>query len=210
MMVKLIGSTGHRRRSRLRSHAVLLAVVGLLMTVTAAPALGDDKIVDEVPFDFFYEDAQRQLVFITGPAFEQGCVGEGFTIATRRSVLEDDGTYTSRMRARGVRVALYEGFSSGADLIGAACGAVAQGLEPPQPVAEGVGSWVYWAEGQTALVQSSFDPPLAGTHVRNSAHGFVTYADGSVARVQGNAEWVAVADGELSISTNEVIVRPVR
>jgi hypothetical protein len=112
------------------------------------------------------------------------------------------------MRADGVRIALYEGFSSGGDLIGAACGALAQGLPAPQPIAEGTGTWIYRSEHQSALASSSFDLPLAGTHTTNSARGFVTYTDGSVAKVQGNAEWVAVADGVLEFSVNEVIVNP--
>ena len=193
-----------------RRHIItLLAAFALVVVIPASPAAADEPLVELVPFDFFYADNDSDLVLITGPAFEEGCLGEGFELRRRVSHLEEDGTYTSHMFANNVRIALYDGFASGDELIGAACGAIATGMEPPQPVAIGVGAWRYFAEDQTSLTPSSFEPPPPGSHVVNSAVGYVEYEDGSLARVHGIADWVVPEDGVLDPTDEDVTVYPI-
>ncbi len=184
----------------------LLAIVAVWATVVVAPvAANEHQIRDEVEFDFFYENTEAELVLVTGPPFEQGCLGEGFTVATMRSVLID-GVYTSRMTADGVEMRLYSAPSFGA-LIDAACEAFFTGGEMPQAIAFGIGSWTYLAENQTELPGSSFEAPSVGSHITNRAKAVMTFEDGTRADVVGNADLVWTEQGP-DASVNDVIVRP--
>lgn len=202
--------SGFGPRSRLWRSCASFGVIAVLMTMVVSPAIAAEPIVDEVVFEFVYHDAEAELALLTGPALEEGCLGEGFDTQTRYSKLESDGTYSSHVEATGVRLSLFEGFSSGFDVIAASCQAVAMGLEPPQPVAIGVGSWKFVADNQTVLQPNSFGPPPEGVHAVNSTRGTVTYADGSMAKVWAAAEWTALADGVIDTAVMELVVRPIR
>lgn len=187
---------------------VMLAVIAVWAAVIVAPATANDHvIVDEGEFDFFYENAEEELVLVTGPAFEQGCLGEGFTTVTRQSTLHD-GLYSSRMHVNGTEIRLYSAPSFGV-LVDAACEAVFTGGDVPQPIAFGVGSWKYRAWDQTALPASSFEPPSVGSHTVNSAWAVMEFTDGSQALVRGNADYIQTETGP-DLLVLEVIVKPAR
>jgi len=186
----------------------LLAIVAMWGAVLAAPAAANsDALITEGEFDYFYENTAEELVLVTGPAFEQGCLGEGFTVATMRSVLSN-GLYTSGMEASGVEMRLYSAPSFEA-LINEACGAVFGGGDVPEPIAFGIGSWKYKAWDQTSIPASSFEPPAVGSHTLNSAWATLVYTDGSRAQVRGNVHFIQTDAGP-NILVNEVIVMPVR
>jgi hypothetical protein len=146
----------------------LLAIAAMWVATIAAPATANEHVLtDEGLFDWFYESAEADLVLVTGPPFDQGCVGDGFTLVSRKSILKD-GLYTSRMNVNGTELRLYEA-SSFEELINAACEAFFTGGDMPEPIAFGVGSWKYRAWDQTELPPSSFDAPPVGAHIASSA-----------------------------------------
>jgi hypothetical protein len=172
----------------------------------AAPAIANDHVrTDEGLFDFFYESATEDLVLVTGPPFEQGCPGEGFTLASMTSILKD-GLYTSRMNVNGTEMRLYEAPSFDV-LINEACGAVFGGGDMPQPIAFGVGSWTYKAWDQAYLPSSSFDPPAVGSRLANSATATMTFTSGMVAEVRGIADYVWTAEGP-DVSLGDILIKP--
>jgi len=186
----------------------LLAIVAVWASVLVAPATANDHVtVDEGLFDWFYESAEADLVLVTGPPFEEGCVGDGFTLVTRKSILKD-GLYTSHMNTNGAEMRLYEAPSFEA-LINAACGALATGGDPPEPIAFGIGSWKYRASDQTALPASSFEPPAIGAHVVNSAWATMVFTDGSRAQVRGSADYVQTATGP-DLAVLDITIKPKR
>jgi len=172
----------------------LLAIVAVWASVLVAPATANEHVtVDEGLFDFFYESVEDQLVLVTGPPFEQGCVGDGFTLVSRTSILED-GLYTSHMNVDGTEMRLYEAPSFDV-LINAACEAFFTGGDMPEPIAFGIGSWKYRAWDQTELPASSFDAPPVGTHIRDSAWASMVFTDGTQAQVRGVTDLVWTENG---------------
>lgn len=186
----------------------LLAIVAMWATTIAAPATANEHVlIDEGLFDWFYESAEADLVLVTGPPFEQGCAGEGFTLVSRTSILKD-GLYTSHMNTNGAEMRLYEAPSFEA-LINAACEAFFTGGDMPEPIAFGIGSWKYRAWDQTELPGSSFDPPPVGSHIAHSAWASMVFTDGTRAQVRGISDYVETENGP-DFLLYDIIINPKR
>jgi len=184
----------------------LLAIVAVWAAVIAAPAAANDHVMwDDAEYDFFYESAEAELVLVTGPPFDQGCIGEGFTVTPRQSILID-GLYSSQMSASGVEMRLYSAPSFDV-LINAACEALFTGGDMPQPIAFGIGSYKYMAENQAFLPYSPSDGTSVGAHETNSAWAMMTFEDGTHAQVRGNADYTWTDQGP-NIALNEILIRP--
>jgi hypothetical protein len=172
----------------------LLAIAAMWAATIAAPATANEHVLtDEGLFDWFYESAEADLVLVTGPPFEQGCVGDGFTLASRTSILKD-GLYTSTMNVNGTEMRLYEAPSFEV-LINAACEAFFTGGDMPEPIAFGIGSWKYKAWDQTELPPSSFEVPPVGAHTTNTSWASMLFTDGTRAQVKGIADYVSTESG---------------
>lgn len=184
----------------------LLAIAAMWAATIAAPATASEHVLnDEGLWDFFYESAEADLVLVTGPPFDQGCIGEGFTLASRTSILKD-GLYTSHINTNGTEMRLYEAASFD-ELINAACEAFFTGGDMPEPIAFGIGSWKYRSWDQTTLPESSFDLGPVGAHIRDSAWATMVYTDGSRAQVRGVADYV-VTDTGIDLELGDIIIKP--
>lgn len=148
------------------------AALLLALTVVAGPAVAAppdqsgnvERFISET--GLFYGNGE--YVVVTGPAFEEGCFGEGFPEVTAQLVNRGNGSFSETFHVSGVDAMVFEYGGDAFDVIGANCDAVANG-EPLvfEPIAVGSGRHSFKVTGDEN-----------GVHVRNSFVGKVTTTDG--------------------------------
>lgn len=127
---------------------------------------------------YFYSDGE--VIVLTGPPFEEGCVEENFPPVVASVVQRGDGETFVHFQADEIPIMVFEGNDPFA-LLDQGCGAVLDddpSTNPPEPIAMGIGRH---------SVNETFDEN--GAHIRNSINGRVTFTDGSEKHVKATASF---------------------
>jgi hypothetical protein len=161
--------------------SVVVAVLVALPVVASAEPPAESGVVVRTTFDTGLVYEQGDIFVVGGPAWEDGCRGEGFNDVPFQIVeLPDDGGARLQMHFSGEFISVYQGdYANVWELIGTACAAVGAGLEPPQPIATGYGRY---------SLTEQFDAPGEGRG-QNSLVGRVTTTDGRTVRVSTFAKY---------------------
>lgn len=179
-------------RNHLHQTARHLTALGLAVAATATPGIASATPPDEsgVVTRAAYPDArvyaEDGVIVITGPEFQQGCLGLGFAQPVTSFINRPDGTEISHYHVTD-QIQVFEGGDPFA-LIDAACGAIFDGdpsTAPPQPIAVG--------EGRVQHRQSVSPDGIVDGH--NSVTGHVTTLIGDRVRVNAFAQFTQSADG---------------
>ena len=173
---------------------------------------GDQQpIRDTVSEDWFYLDPVREPTYflITGPKLGDGwCTVSNPGVIKRMSVLEPDGTYTSRLSARGLPASLYDitGHADGFAFLDAVCPVVIGGGEAPEPVAVGTARFSGVFSNQDELLDQLVYGP--GISVSNRTIAHLMMDDGTRVKAIGWAAYTFGDDGVLNLEDAGLIVRP--
>lgn len=128
----------------------------------------------EVGAGLVYSNGEHAVV--TGPAFSEGCFGEGFPTTTVQSVSRGNGSFSDTWRIKNINVMVFEWEGDVFDLIGASCEALPEVFL--EPIAMGVGQHSFKASGDEN-----------GAHIRNTLTAKVMTADGQRAHVNAFASF---------------------
>jgi len=178
-------------------------VVTALVLATAVPAASahrsqDDKDkaprVEMLSVDLFYGDFDSNIHLFAGLTAEDFCNGVTPQMAKARVSERGDGTLTlktSKIRRVDLYLYWFDG-GGGPELIDATCAAMFDDdptTQPLQPFASG--------KGRVRITHSGLDSvdDTGGFHIRNSARGTVTSADGSRWKVRGRANFDLADEG---------------
>ncbi len=151
-------------------------LLGTINPVSAGPPSQSGNVERfEILGGLVYDNGEYAVV--TGPAFEQGCFGEGFPPINTQVVNRGNGTFSETWQIKDIRVMVFEWEGNVFDLIDLNCASIASGgAAVVEPIAVGQGRHSFTSRGDDN-----------GVHVQNTLTAKVTTTDGQRAHVNAFA-----------------------